>query len=181
MELMSSRRAPFAAILALLTLATLVIAACGPSVIRGRPPFVTLTGLTLGDERLNAELGFSNQNGVPMTISAVEVAITVRDSDLLRHAQRLELPIDANSAEDLRIEQPVDAFVRTLLVSLDSGELSSLPFDLAGSVQTVEDGTLRFEYTGYLYRVPGRPGQYRSAVTQTRELRPEDPLRTRSN
>ena len=135
----------------------------------------------LGGDRLRAEFGFSNQNGVPMTISATELAVTVRGTDLLRHAETLDLPIDANSAEDVRVEQPVDPFVRTLLVSLDSGELTSLPFDLAGSVQTAEDGTLRFEYTGYLYPVPGRPGQYRSAVTQTRELRAGDPLDTRSN
>jgi hypothetical protein len=165
----------------MLTLAMLVIAACGPNVIRGRPPLVTLTGLSLADDQLTAEVGFSNQNGVPMTISAVDIAVTARDTDLLRHTRPLDLPIDANSAEDLRIEQQVDDFVRTLLISLDSGELPSLPFDLAGSVQTAEDGTLRFEYTGYLYRVPGRPGHYRSAVTQARELRAGDPLRTRSN
>jgi hypothetical protein len=181
MEMMSSRRIPCALILTMLTLAMLVIAACGPNVIRGRPPLVTLTGLSLEDDQLTAEVGFSNQNGVPMTISAVEIAVTARDTDLLRHTRPLDLPIDANSAEDLRIEQQVDDFVRTLLISLDSGELPSLPFDLAGSVQTAEDGTLRFEYTGYLYRVPGRPGHYRSAVTQARELRAGDPLRTRSN
>ncbi|MEJ2400379.1 MAG: hypothetical protein P8Y52_03200 [Xanthomonadales bacterium] len=164
-----------------LTLAIFVVTACGPNVIRGRPPFVTLAGLSLEGDRLHAEFGFSNQNGVPMTISATELAVTVRGTDLLRHAETLDLPIDANSAEDVRVEQPVDPFVRTLLVSLDSGELTSLPFDLAGSVQTAEDGTLRFEYTGYLYPVPGRPGQYRSAVTQTRELRAGDPLDTRSN
>jgi len=175
--MMSYRRKPMALTLATLALAMFVIAACAPNVIRGRPPFVSLSGLSLAEDRLNAEIRFSNQNGVPMTISATEIAVTVRDTDLLRHGRPLDLPIDANSAEDLRIEHAVDPFVRTLLVSLDSGELNSLPFDLAGSVQTAEDGTLRFEYTGYLYRVPGRPGHFRSAVTQTRELRPEDPLR----
>ena len=170
---------PLALTLAALSLAMLVVAACGPNVIRGRPPLVSLSGLSLAGDRLNAEVRFANQNGVPMTISATDLAISVRNTDLLRHAQPLDLPIDANSAEDLRVEQVVDPFVRTLLVALDSGELASLPFDLAGSVQTAEDGMLRFEYTGYLYPVPGRSGQYRSAVTQTRELRAEDPLRRR--
>jgi hypothetical protein len=181
MESMISRRhKPFALILAMLALTVIVNTACGPDVIRGRPPFVNLSGLSLAGDRLDAEFSFSNQNGVPMTISATEIAVTVRGTDLVRHARPLDLPIDANSAEDLRVEQPVDPFVRTLLVSLDSGELASLPFDLTGSVQTAEDGTLRFEYTGYLYPVPGRPGHYRSAVTQSRELRPGDPLRTGS-
>ena len=175
----SYRRIPFALGLATLVLAALVVTACGPDVIRGRPPFVNLSALSLADEQLHAEFRVANQNGVPMTITATEIAVTVRATDLLRDAQRLDLPIDANSAEDLRIAQPVEPFVATLLRSLDSGELTSLPFDLSGSVQTVEDGALRFEYTGYLYPVPGRPGHYRSAVTQTRELRPEDPLRAR--
>jgi len=172
-----SRRTPRPLILALLAFALLAAAACGPDVIRGRPPFVTPSELSLADDRLHAEFRFSNQNGVPMTISATEIVVSVRDTELIRHAQRIDLPIDANSAEDLRVEQPVEPFVRTLLVSLDAGDLDSLPFDLSGSVQTAEDGMLRFEYTGYLYRVPGRPGHYRAAVTQTRELRPGDPLR----
>lgn len=180
-SMMSRRRLPVLLTVAAATLAMLVVTACGPSVIRGRPPLVNLSGLSLADESLDAEFSFSNQNGVPMTISATTIAITVRNTDLFRHTQSLELPIDANSAEDLRIRQPVDPFVRTLLVSLDSGELASLPFDLSGSVETAEDGTLRFEYTGYLYPVPGRPGHYRSAVTQSRELSPGDPLRARSN
>lgn len=177
----SSRCIPIALIQAMLVLVLFALAACGPDVIRGRPPFVTLSGLNLEGERLNAEFRFSNQNGVPMTINATRIVVSVRDTDLVRHSQRLDLSIDANSSEDLRVEQSVDPFVQTLLVSLDSGDLASLPFDLTGAVQTTEDGELRFEYTGYLYRVPGRPGHYRSAVTQSRELRPTDPLRARDN
>ena len=37
-------------------------------------------------------------------------------------------------------------------------------------MHTLEDGNLRFEQEGYLYRVPGRPGQFRSAVTQAKGL-----------
>ena len=164
------------AVATVLIVATLLLAACGPDVIRGRPPLVGLSGLALAGERLDAEFRIANQNGVPMSIRSAEFAVSVRDNDLVRYAQALNLAIDANGAEDLRVEQAADPFTRTLLASLDSGELTSLAFDLAGFVETVEDGTLRFEYTGYLYRVPGRPGHYRSAVTQANELRREDPL-----
>ena len=91
--MMSYRRKPMALTLATLALAMFVIAACTPNVIRGRPPFVSLSGLNLADDRLNAEIRFSNQNGVPMTISATEIAVTVRDTDLLRHGRPLDLPI----------------------------------------------------------------------------------------
>jgi hypothetical protein len=177
MEAMNTtRRAPFLLTAFSLAAITLLLAACGPNVIRGRPPLVTLSGLGLADDRLDAEFGISNQNGVPMTLSSVDLAVRAGDAELIRHADALDLKIDANSAEDLRVSQPVDPFTRTLLVSLDSGELTSLAFDLDGSVQSAEDGMLRFEYTGYLYPVPGRPGQYRAAVTQARELRRDDPL-----
>jgi hypothetical protein len=41
-------------------------------------------------------------------------------------------------------------------------------------VHTVEDGNLRFSQKGYLYPVPGRPGQFRSTVTQAQGLQRDD-------
>ena len=157
-------------------LAALLLAACGPDVIRGRPPFVSLSDLVLTGDRLEAEFGISNQNGVPMTLRAADFAVTVRSAELVRFAKPLDLKIDANSTENVRVARDVDDFSRTLLVSLDRGELNSLPFDLRGSVETTDEGELEFEYTGYLYPVPGRPGRYRAAVTQAQELRRETPF-----
>lgn len=177
MEAMNSIRGrAFSIALAVLTAASLLLAACGPDVIRGRPPLVGLSELVLVGDRLDAGFRIANQNGVPMTISRAEIAVTVRDAELIAHAQALNLGIDANGAEDLRVEQAAEPFTLTLLTSLDNGELQSLAFDLTGSVRTTEDGVLQFAYTGYLYPVPGRPGHYRSAVTQANELRREDPL-----
>jgi hypothetical protein len=36
-------------------------------------------------------------------------------------------------------------------------------------VHTTEDGYLDFKHEGYLYTVPGKPGQFRSATSRTRE------------
>jgi len=171
-----NRRNLFAPAVLVLALAAMLIAACGPKVIRGRPPFVNVSGLNLANDTLHAEFGISNQNGVPMTIRAADFSVSVRETELVRYAQPVELAIDANSTEDVRTAQAVEPFTRTLLVSLDNGELASLAFDLAGSVETAGEGTLRFEYTGYLYPVPGRPGYYRAAVTEARELLREDPF-----
>ena len=178
MEAMNSIRGrAFSIALAALTATSLLLAACGSDVIRGRPPLVGLSELVLvGGDRLDAGFRIANQNGVPMTISRAEIAVSVRDAELIAHAQALNLGIDANGAEDLRVEQAAEPFTLTLLSSLDNGELQSLAFDLTGSVRTTEDGVLQFAYTGYLYPVPGRPGHYRSAVTQANELRREDPL-----
>lgn len=174
--MMRSRRRYAAPAVLALTLAALLLAACGPNVIRGRPPFVTVPSLELDGDRLDAAFGVANQNDVPMTLSSADFAMTVRGEELVRYAQAVTLKIDANSREELRAGRDLEPFAGNLLRSLDSGQLASLPFDLAGTVDSVEDGRLRFEYTGYLYPVPGRPGQYRAAVTQARELRTEQPF-----
>ena len=161
----------------LLLLATISInVSCGPQVIKGRPPFISITGMSLQGETLSADFGISNQNGIPMTIDAIDITVTVNETELTRHRSDFELAIDANSTEEVNVAKLPDDFTRSLLTSLGSGELKSLPFDLQGRVHTAEDGYLRFEHTGYLYPVPGKPNHFRSAVTHARGLKREDPL-----
>lgn len=157
-------------------LAAAGLAACGPDVIKGRPPFIGISGMSLQGERLVADFRVSNQNGVPMSIQAYELAMSVDDTVLVRENRPFDLAIDANSAEELRIERDPGDAARDLLVALDQRERPSLPFTLSGRVRTLEDGYLSFEQKGHLYPVPGRPGHFRSAVTQARELRREDDL-----
>jgi len=152
------------------------LAACGPDVIKGRPPFIGISGMSLQGERLTADFRVSNQNGVPMTVQAYELAMSVDDTVLVRENRTFELAIDANSSEELHVEREPDDTARGLLVALDQHERPSLPFALSGRVRTLEDGYLSFEHKGHLYPVPGRPGHFRSAVTQARELRREDDL-----
>lgn len=160
----------------LLGIALLAGTACGPKVIKGRPPFISISGMSLSGESLATVFDISNQNGVPMTIDSVEITVRVNTTELVRFTGVKRLVIDANSTEEVHERHPPDSFTNTLLTSLDSGELNSLSFDLEGRVQTLEDGTLRSEHTGYLYPVPGKPGHFRAAVTQARGLVREDPL-----
>jgi len=67
--------------------------------------------------------------------------------------------------------------VQDLLVSLKDGEVPSLPFRLEGRVHTEESGNLRFKHKGHLYPVPGRPGQFRSATTQSSRIGQDDPFK----
>ena len=156
--------------LSLLALVLLTVS-CGPQVIEGRPPFINISGLSLNDDRLAAVFDISNQNGVPMTITRFEISVTVNDIDLTREERTQELLIDANSTEEIEVISDAEGAVSSMLTGLDRGDIKSLPFDLTGRVQTVEDGALRFELRGHLYRVPGKPGHYRAAVTQANELR----------
>jgi LEA14-like dessication related protein len=159
-----------------LLLVTAVCVSCGPSIIKGRPPFINISGMNLEENRLTGEFDISNQNGVPMTIEMIDITMTVNGVELARENRELKLLVGANSTEQVIVEELPDEFKRGLLDSLDSGEVKSLPFDLDGRVRTLEDGYLAFDQKGYLYPVPGKPGHFRSAVTQSKGLQREEPF-----
>ena len=162
--------------LGILALVLLAATGCGPGVIKGRPPFVAISDMTLENGSLTTRYDLSNQNGAEMSIDRASITVRSNASTLTRYQSDDRIVIDANSTEEISTQELPAEFTRTLLQSLDSGELDSLSFELEGRVLTREDGELRFEQKGYLYRVPGRPGQFRSAVTQANELIREDPL-----
>lgn len=155
--------------------AALAVVSCGPKVIEGRPPFVSISAMNLDGGELVTRFDVANNNGVAMNIDAAEIKVSVRDSELTRYESREKLLIGANSTEAVTARLEPDDFTLTLLKSLDGGQLDSLSISIAGRVHTLEDDYLRFEQEGYLYRVPGRPGQFRSAVTQAKGLVREDP------
>jgi hypothetical protein len=162
--------------LALLLLTVAACASCGPQLIEGRPPFIGISGMHLDGDALSADFRISNQNDVPMNIDAIDIEVTVNGAELASEKRQLKLAIDANSAEEIHVEKRPDRFTRDLLASLENREVNSLPFRLQGSVSTRESGRLRFEQKGHLYPVPGKPGFFRSAVTQAEELRREEKL-----
>ena len=171
MEFMKNRS------LVLLLLVILSCSACGPQIISGRPPFISIADLSLEGERLSANFTISNQNGEAMNIDGIEIKVQVEEAELTRYNEDFKLTISANSTEVIEVEQLPDAFTRDLLTSLESGNIASLPFRLEGRVHTVDDGFLQFRHKGHLYPVPGRPGQFRSATTQSSRIGQEDPFR----
>lgn len=161
-------------LLLFLAVSMAVTISCGPNIIKGRPPFISISSMSLIDERLSAEFDIRNQNGVPMTISMVDITVTVNEVELTRENREFNLQIGANSAEEVSVEELPDEFTRELLESLSNKEVKSLPFDLEGRVRTVEDGFLSFSHKGHLYPVPGKPGYFRSAVTRSKGLRRDE-------
>ena len=157
--------------LGVLLATVLAVTACGPQVIKGRPPFISISSMSLSGDTLSADFDISNQNGVPMTISMIDITVTVNEVTLARENRDFQLTIDANSTEEVHVEELPNEFTQNLLASLASGEVKSLPFDLKGRVLTAEDGYLSYEQRGHLYPVPGKPGHFRSAVTQAKGLR----------
>jgi len=99
------------------------------------------------------------------------------EAELTRYNEDFRLTVGANSTEVIEVEQFPDAFVQDLLVSLQDGEVPSLPFRLEGRVHTEENGFLKFKHKGHLYPVPGKPGHFRSATTQSSRIRQDDPFK----
>lgn len=154
----------------------LTAVACGPKLITGRAPFVSIAGMTLDGGSLETSYDIANQNGVKMNIDEFEVRVTLESAVLAHLLRREKLPIDANSSERVTDSSQPEESGLDPLRSLENGEIDSLPFSLEGRVHTAEDGYLRFEQKGHLYRVPGRPGQFRAAVMRASELVREDKL-----
>ena len=174
----TTKMLPFIRIAAilLLTLTMLAGVGCGPKLIKGRPPFVSISDMRLSEDTLKTEFDITNQNGVPMTIESMDITVMINTTELARFSSRETLEMTANGTEEVEVSDSPDDFTRNLLASLDDGRLKSLSFDLNATAMTLEDGRLVSEHTGYLYPVPGRPGQYRAAVTQAKGLVRDDNL-----
>jgi hypothetical protein len=176
MNHLPARVIPNIARLAILVLIAIASISCGPQLIEGRPPFIGISGMQLTGDTLSADFRISNQNEVAMNIEFIDITVTVNEVELASEQRTAQLAIDANSAEEVTVREFPEASTRDLLASLEARDVASLPFSLVGSVRTREDGTLRFEQKGHLYPVPGKPGFFRSAVTQAEGLRREDKL-----
>ena len=160
-----------------LLLIILACTACSQNIIKGRPPFISISELSLQGDRLSVDFNISNPNGEAMNINGIEITVRVEKAELTRYNEDFKLTVGANSTEVIEVEQFPDAFVQDLLVSLKDGEVPSLPFRLEGRVHTEESGNLNFKHKGHLYPVPGRPGQFRSATTQSSRIGQDDPFK----
>jgi LEA14-like dessication related protein len=158
-------------------LVTMICSACGPRIIRGRPPFISIASLALQNDQLSAAFNISNQNGEPMEIDGIDIQVVIEEAELTRYNSDFSLTVGANSVEEVLVEQLPDEFTQKLLSSLESGDVNSLPFQLEGQVSTLADGMLRFKNKGYLYPVPGKPGHFRSATTHASKIHSDDPFR----
>ena len=68
--------------------------------------------MSLIDDRLSADFDIRNQNGIPMTISMIDITVTVNDVELTRENREFELLVGANSAEEVNVEELPDEFTR---------------------------------------------------------------------
>jgi hypothetical protein len=146
-----------------------LIVSCGPVVVRGESPLVSISSLSAIDQDLTADFDIRNINDVEMNITAIEIFIRIKDAGSTEYNSEFNLNIGANGTEEIHVDQLPERLASELLDSLESGEVLSLPFKLEGRVRTIEDGYLVFSHDGHLYPIPGKPGQFRAASTRSPE------------
>lgn len=156
-----NRRARRCQALALLALALLALAGCGPKLVRGEPPFVDIASWQIEGARLALALRVRNVNGEALPVRALDLDLSLDGAPLASFATRHDLAVAANGFETLRLSAAATAEGRTLLEKLEQGERASLPYLLDGSVVTEGGKRLEIRREGHVYPVPGRPGQFR--------------------
>lgn len=149
--------------LGLLLLSVLLCTACGTKIVRGASPMVRMTELSHEDGNISLQVSMRNLNGVDLEVQSIDFRLTVNESEdeLFVYNGPVETNIVANGTESWSVEVVESETARELLVSLENGDIKSLPYQLKGSVTSKNDGKLRFEYEGHIYPLPGKPGYFR--------------------
>lgn len=149
----------------LLLISALALAACGSDLVRGEAPFVSVSSVSQRGGSVAFAFNLRNINDVPLDVDALAITVRSREATLLQRSGPYSLSVDPNTTEEIVFEHPARGATAELLGSLQSGAINSLPFSLDGRVHTAADGDLAFRHQGYLFRVPGRPGQFRATST----------------
>ena len=147
--------------LALVFLAVVLSAACGTKIIRGASPMVRMNELSHQNNTITLQLSMRNINGVPLDIQSIDFSLSVDEQELFNYQGPAETNIVANGTETWSVEVEESQNSRELLNTLQNGEVKSLPYSLKGKIHSLDDDSLRFEYEGHIYPLPGKPGYFR--------------------
>jgi len=141
--------------------------ACGSKLVRGEPPVIRMTELSHRDNGISLQLSMRNLNGVDLNVQNIEFRLTVRkdedtdENELIAYQGLVGTSIVANGTESWSVDAVESEASRKLLESLENGDVISLPYKLKGSITSKDEGTMRFEYEGHIYPLPGKPGYFR--------------------
>ena len=157
---MVTRKASCTALLSV-CLASVFLSGCGPKLIRGESPFVSIQGIDLGQENMTLRLRIRNINDVAIETTNINFELDLEGEPLVDFNQPRSVSIIASGAETVSFELTPSDAGKVLLLSLQDREVPNLEYRLSGELNTVDDPTLTFSGNGRIYPVPGRPGQFR--------------------
>ncbi|HEY5776633.1 MAG TPA: hypothetical protein VIS57_11140 [Xanthomonadales bacterium] len=126
-----------------------------------------MTEISHKDGKISLQLSMRNLNGVDLNVQKIEFRLTVKkdedrdENELIAYEGPVGTNIVANGTESWSVDAVESEASRKLLDSLESGDVISLPYKLKGSISSADDGTMRFEYEGHIYPLPGKPGYFR--------------------
>ncbi|MDX1555466.1 MAG: LEA type 2 family protein [Xanthomonadales bacterium] len=141
----------------------MTLTACGSGLIRGQPPLVGISSVQLGDGQIQAVVDIHNPNDVDMDVNRFEMSMVLDDNDLGLRSEAPGLSIHPNGTEVIRLELPANPAATEKLQRLENGQRNSVPYTINGRVLDGKGESEKFSQQGYLYPVPGRPGQFRGA------------------
>ena len=145
----------------LIALVVMFATGCGSKIIRGASPMVRMSELSHQNQKIMLELSMRNLNGVELDVQNIDFSLSVDDNELFTYQGPAETNIVANGTETWSVEVEESQSSRELLNTLQNGEVKSLPYSLKGKIHSTDDGSLRFEYEGHIYPLPGKPGHFR--------------------
>ena len=145
----------------LIILVIMLSTGCGAKVIRGASPMVRMSELSHQDQKINLQLSMRNLNGVELNIQSIDFTLLLDDNELFSYQGPAETNIIANGTETWSVEVEESQSNRELLNTLQNGDVKSLPYSMKGKINTMDEGTLRFEHEGHIYPLPGKPGYFR--------------------
>jgi hypothetical protein len=148
---------PAAAVL----LAALLSACGGTRVVTGEPPYVRVSAIVLHENDIDIEFDVRNVNTEPLEVRAVRFELELDGELLARYDRGLEAGVVPSGNDIVTVTMEPDAAGVARLEALEAGEVASLAYALSGDVLVPQEGRLRFENTGHVYPVPGRPGHFR--------------------
>jgi hypothetical protein len=101
-----------------------------------------------------------------MEVEIFEMSMTLGEADLGRHSANLGISIHPHGTEEIGFDFPSGPGARQTLAELERGDVNSVSYSVEGRVRTAQGDNEAFTQSGYLYPVPGRPGQFRGAGPQ---------------
>lgn len=145
----------------------LIVTACSGGLVRGQPPMVGLSTINSQPQALNARVAIFNPNGIDMPVASIEMSMTLGDNDLGTHTEQTGITIHPNGTEEIGFSFPADETARNTLADLENKVVNSVPYTVTGRVIASDGSNERFSQEGYLYPIPGRPGEFRGAGPQS--------------
>lgn len=140
---------------------TMTLQACSSGGIRGEAPFAQVTGWRIDGDALQASLRLRNVNTETLVVDGLVVSFELDGQPLARYTGNTRFEIAANGSETIEMEMTASAEGVSALQRLQAGETGSLRSAMEGHVTSPDEGTLEFHRDGYIYTVPGRPGEFR--------------------